>query len=194
MSAVIAPRHAPTDPELLSRIAQGDLASLGDLYERYSGDVRRFVGRLGALGVQPGEVDDLVQSTFLLVARASHGYDGRVAARAWLFGLAANVARQHRRSLARLARKLAAWAAEPKSHGEPSPAELLAAKEAAVRAQRAIDGLPWKKREVFLMVVVEGISGEQAAAALGIPLATVWTRLHHARRDIRRLLAEEETP
>jgi RNA polymerase sigma-70 factor (ECF subfamily) len=190
--AVTASRTGPTDPELLSRIAQGDLASLGELYDRYAVDVRRFVGRVGARAVQACEVDDLVQSTFLLVIGAGHGYDGRVAARPWLLGLAANVVRQHRRSVTRLARKVAAWAAEPKPHGGPSPADVLAAKEAGARAQRAIESLPWKKRVVFLMVVVEGVSGEQAAVALGIPLATVWTRLHHARRDIRRLLAEGE--
>jgi len=43
----------------------------------------------------------------------------------------------------------------------------------------------------FVMVELEDASGKDAARALGIPLATVWTRLHHARRELRQYLAEE---
>jgi DNA-directed RNA polymerase specialized sigma24 family protein len=42
-----------------------------------------------------------------------------------------------------------------------------------------------KNREAFVLIVLEGVEAEQAAAALGVPLGTLWTRLHHARRELR---------
>lgn len=185
-----APEQRPMqahDGELLRRIADGELPALGALYDAYGDHVRRFVGRMGVL---PADIDDVVQATFLLVLSASHNFDGRASARAWLLGLAANAVRHHRRSLRRLTERLIQFAREPRAHTVPSAEEAFAATEAAFRAQRAIERLPHKKRAVFLLVAVEGVSCEQAAAALGIPLATVWTRLHHARRDLHRLLDE----
>jgi RNA polymerase sigma-70 factor (ECF subfamily) len=43
------------------------------------------------------------------------------------------------------------------------------------------------------MVVIERLPGEAVAQALGIPVGTVWTRLHHARRELRALLGEDES-
>jgi RNA polymerase sigma-70 factor, ECF subfamily len=179
---------ATSDGELLKKVAEGDLASLGLVYDRYASDVRRFVGRMG---VAPVDLDDLVQTTFLMALPASQTFDGRASARAWLFGLAANAVRRHRRSVRRLMNRLVQFAHEPRARAAPSAEESFSAGEAALRAQSAILQLSHKKREVFLLVTVEGVTGEQAAAALGIPVATVWTRLHHARRELRRLLDEE---
>jgi RNA polymerase sigma-70 factor (ECF subfamily) len=181
---------APHDGELLKSVSEGDLACLGVLFDRYSADVRRFVGRMG---VSQGDLDDVVQTTFMMVISASPHFDGRASARAWLLGLAANAVRRYRRSLRRLMDKLSKWAREPHARMAPSAEEAFRTREAALRAQRAIDRLSHKRRAAFLLVAVEGVTGEQAAAALGIPLATVWTRLHHARRDLRRLLEEEST-
>jgi RNA polymerase sigma factor (sigma-70 family) len=173
---------------LLNNIAEGDLACLGALYDAHAEHVRRFIGRMG---VAHGDIDDVAQTTFLMVLSASHRFDGRASARAWLLGLAANAVRHHRRSIRRLADRLVQFAHEPRARMGASAEETFSASEIAVRAQRAIQRLSHKKRAVFLLVAVEGVTGEQAATALGIPLATVWTRLHHARRELRRLLAEE---
>jgi RNA polymerase sigma-70 factor (ECF subfamily) len=177
------------DGEVLKKIAEGDLTALGTLYDAYAEHVRRFVGRMG---VAPGDIDDVVQTTFLMVLSASRRFDGRASARAWLLGLAANGVRHHRRSVRRLFDRLAQFAHEPHPRTALSAEETFSACEAASRAKGAIERLSHKKRVVFLLVAVEGVTGEQAAASLGIPLATVWTRLHHARRDLRRLLEEEE--
>ena len=56
--------------------------------------------------------------------------------------------------------------------------------------ERAIAALSPQKREVLLLVEVEELTCEEAASALGIPVGTVWTRLHHARRELRLLLGE----
>lgn len=190
MISVQRQRRAGADPELLAEIAGGDLGGLGVLFDRYEADVKRFVGRLG---VAEADVDDLVQLTFLDVARAAASFDGRgLSARSWLLGVAAMVVRRHRRSVARLAHHLIGWAREPAREVSPSIAERFELHEAAARARRALELLSAKKREVFVLVVLENASGQEAARALGIPIATVWTRLHHARRQLRAYLAEED--
>jgi RNA polymerase sigma factor (sigma-70 family) len=178
-----------TDAELLAKIAAGDLSSLGLLFDRYAIDVRRFVARLG---IGASDVDDLTQTTFLLVIDAASSFRGAGSGRAWLFGLAANLVRRHRRSFARVATRLAAWALEPRVDARPSPENASDVGERATLAARALSRLPAKKREVFVMVVMEDMTAEEVAAALGIPIGTVWTRLHHARRALRAHLQEEE--
>jgi RNA polymerase sigma-70 factor (ECF subfamily) len=143
------------------------------------------------MGVVAGDLDDLVQTTFLMALSASQHFDGRASARGWLLGLAANAIRRHRRSLRRFMDRLVQLSHEPTPRTARSAEDAFSVRQTVARAEEAIGRLSQKKREVFLLVAVEGVSGEQAAAALHIPVATVWTRLHHARRDLRRLLGED---
>lgn len=178
------------DSELLARIGAGDLSDLGALFDRHALDVRRFLRRLG---VGAGDVDDLVQATFLTVIDAAGNFRAPAAgsAKPWLLGLAANVVRRHRRSLARMAARIAAWAREPRADAARAASDSLEVHERSARAETALARLSPKKREVFVMVVLEGLAAEAVAASLGIPVGTVWTRLHHARRELRASLAEE---
>ena len=189
MSNVARARSHSTDsdPELVARIVGGDLGGLGALYDRYEPDIKRYISRLG---VKREEVDDLVQLTFLDVPIAAGSYDGRSAVRSWLFGIATIIVRRHRRSLARVAAGLLAWSREPRDPIALTEPQFELS-EAAARASRALDQLSDKKRAVFVMVVLEECSGEETARSLGIPVATVWTRLHHARRELREFLGKE---
>jgi RNA polymerase sigma factor (sigma-70 family) len=167
--------------ELIAGIAAGDFSCLGLLFDRYATDVGRFIARLG---VREGDVDDLVQGTFLLVPRAAASFRGGDA-RAWLLGLAVNLVRRHRRSLARMTARLATWARERTADPPETPSQAFEVREGAARAEYALAALSRKKREAFVLIVMEGVGAEQAAAALGVPVGTVWTRLHHARRELR---------
>lgn len=178
-----------SDPELLSRIRDGELGALGELFDRHENEVRRVVSRLG---VSEGDVDDLVQTTFLAVPRASERYDGRDNARPWLIGLAVNEIRRHRRSLSRMAARLKNWALEP-TQKVRTPEETSEETAKVVRARRALAALPEKKREVLVLITLEGLSGEEVARMLDIPIATVWTRLHHARKEMSAAVFEEES-
>jgi RNA polymerase sigma-70 factor (ECF subfamily) len=170
-------------------VALGELDALGTLFERHEPLVRRYLARLGT---SASDADDLVQATFLELMRAAPRFDASRSVRGWLLGVAGMMARRHRRSLRRAAARVAAWARSLHSATPlvQSPAETLA-DEAALRVlASALDRLPQKKREVFVLVTLEGFSGQEAAAALGIPLKTVWTRLHHARLALRAALTE----
>lgn len=182
------PSSGPPDAELLSRVSNGDMGALGALFDRYEADVRRVVIRLG---VREGDADDLVQATFLDVLARASTYDGRASARPWVIGLAVIHVKRQRRSFARLAARLARWATEPTESPE-QPDHRAEQGELSRRAQAALDALSAKKREVFVLTVLEGLSGEEVASTLDIPVATVWTRLHHARRELREALSLEE--
>jgi RNA polymerase sigma factor (sigma-70 family) len=181
------PAHsAPTDTVLFARIHDGDTGALGLLYDRYDRDVRRVIARLG---VPPCDVDDLVQTTFLEVLNCAERYDGRECGKPWLIGLAVIMVRRHRRSLVRLAARLSSWASLPSS-GTETPEDSVGASQAAGKAQGALNRLSPKKREAFVLLALEGLSGEEAAKSVGVPLQTIWTRLHHARRELRAALEE----
>jgi RNA polymerase sigma-70 factor, ECF subfamily len=185
-----APRLQPSpksDAELIAAIVSGNLEALGVLFDRYEGDVRRYLGRLG---INASDADDLVQVTFLAVVGAGQNFDPAHSARAWLLGVATMIVRRHRRSLARTLARLVTWSRMPRASSSPGPDEAYDSDEAMRRFQAAFEALSPKKREAFALVVLEGLSGEEAAAAIGIPINTVWTRLHHARRELRRALNE----
>lgn len=181
--------HSAEDVELVAGMAAGNLDGLGVLYERYERDVRRVVYRLG---VAQHDVDDLVQAVFLQALRSAAKFDGRTSARGWLLGIAAMSVRRYRRSVGRAFGHLARWASRPQA-SPVTPAETLEAAEAHGQLSEALACISSQKREVFLLVTAEGLSAEQVASALGIPVATVWTRLHYARQEIRRHLEGETT-
>jgi RNA polymerase sigma-70 factor (ECF subfamily) len=184
MNAVLPARAMPAaDSDVLAKIASGDLSSLGVLFDRYAIDVRRFVARLG---IDSADLDDLTQATFLTAMDVAGSFQSDGLARSWLFGIAANLVRRHRRSLARMAARLSAWTRERDAHeGSVPPDTLFEARDQLAMATRALACLSAKKREVFVMVVLEGIPAEDVGRMLHIPVNTVFTRLHHARREIR---------
>jgi RNA polymerase sigma-70 factor (ECF subfamily) len=185
LSAAMRPQ--PDDADLVVAIAGGDLTSLGVLFDRYHDDVRRLLSRLG---VPSSDLDDLVQLTFLDVPRASTRFRTGAAVRPWLYGLATIIAQRRRRSLHRMIARLTAWALEP-TVPVRTPAEECERSSEVERARRALAALPAKKRDAFVLVVLEGVPCAEAAEVLGAPVATVWTRVHYARAELRRLLDQE---
>ena len=181
-------RASATDGEILAAIANGNLDALGQLFDRHGHGVRSFLGRMG---VAASDADDLLQATFLEVVRAAGRFDPRLPARNWLLGIANAMLRRHRRSLRRAPARLVTAAGLAPATLPPTPAELFDGDETTRRLDRAFTRLSPKKREVFVLVTLEGLSGDEAAHALGVPVNTVWTRLHHARSELRAALAED---
>ncbi len=177
------------DAELVVEIARGDLSGLGVLFDEYGDDVRRLLGRLG---VPPADLDDLVQQAFLEVPAAARRFRSDAPVKPWLLGLAAMVARRHKRFMARTLARLKRWTLDRSEASRSTPSDDVEICAMARRAARALDTLSSKKREAFVLVALEGLTGEEAAAAMNIPVATVWTRLHHARGDLRRAFEETE--
>ncbi|MGH7440998.1 MAG: RNA polymerase sigma factor [Polyangiaceae bacterium] len=172
------------DPEILRRLANGEIGALGELYDRHHGAIRLFVARSTS---DAEDVDDLVHATFLAVAKAAHRYDGRPSCRPWLVGIAVRLLRRRRRAFGTLLTVVRALQGA-KPWTDPRPA-LMARSD----VERALARLSEDKRIALLMAEVEGWSSPEIAAALGVPVGTVWSRLHAARRELREALEEGST-
>ncbi len=179
---------SPGDAECFVRVRDGDLGALGVLYDRYHGDVAALVARAG---VPDADLEDAVHETFLTLVACAADYDGRASARPWILGIAWRVAAQRRRSLRRWIKALVGFGSHPVTPLE-DPESVAVRGERRAAFDRALGALPAKMRAVVLLVEVEGLSGEEAGRALGIPTATVWTRLHHARKRLAALLDPTE--
>ena len=173
------------DAELVAAVAAGDLAALGTLYDRHRAEVRRFVLRIST---QRSDVDDVVHETFLTLVRAARLYDGRPNAKPFLIGIAAQLIRQRQRSWRRRVDVLRAFGRSDEIVFGASPEDEARTAEDRRHIAAALAKLSHDKRVAFVMAEAEGMSGEEIAAALDIPVATVWTRLHHARKELRKSL------
>jgi RNA polymerase sigma-70 factor (ECF subfamily) len=173
----------------MAQLGQGDLSPLGVLYDRHSANVRHFVTRVTG---SASDADDVVHETFLTLRTIADKYDGRASARPFLMGIAAQLVRRRRRGLARIAHALQAFAGAVSERHPRSPEETASAAEEMNRFERALAALSEEKRITFLLVEREGLSGEEVARALSIPVNTVWTRLHHARAELRRAISSGE--
>ena len=172
------------DQEALAALGQGKIGALGLLYDRYSAAVYEFVRRATTA---ESDVDDIVQATFLSAAKTVASHDGKQSCRTWLVGIAARILYRRRRGLSRWTRVLRELTI--RNAGEHAdPHRELSARDEVQRLSDALARLGEPKRIVLLLSEAEGHSCEQIARALDVPIGTVWTRLHHARRDLRRLL------
>jgi RNA polymerase sigma factor (sigma-70 family) len=179
------------DGALLARVAEGDTPALGAAFERWHRDVYRFLARLRGTRL---ELDDLVQTTFLALPEAARNHVAGASARAFVLGVALQCARRERR---RVFRRMQLWRAREAELSlldhpvaPPDPERGVQGREDLARVARAIAALPEAQRETLLLVELEGLRGEEAAAALGVPVNTVWTRLHHARASLRAAVQE----
>jgi RNA polymerase sigma-70 factor (ECF subfamily) len=179
-----------TDAQLLDRVASGELEALGALYDRHHHAVRQFVGRATGEG---HDADDITQEAFLALSGIAERFDGRASARPLLVGIAAKLVHQRRRGVARLVMVLASFATSGIERHVRTPEEAASTTQEMVRFERALARLSDEKRLAVLLVDGEGLKGEEAARALGVPLNTVWTRLHYARKELRDALGRQES-
>lgn len=168
--------------ELVRRCRQGDADAQRELFEKTLPHVQRMLYRLAGPGI---EIEDLVQQAFLSLFSSLGRFEGRSAFSSWLFGICIRVAGKKARGAGRFARLRSALRLEP-AKGVRLPDELVDRAEQALVVQRALGRLPYKQRTVLVLYEMEGLSGKEIAESLSIPQATVWTRLHHARKAFRR--------
>jgi len=166
----------------------GHLGALGELYDRYARDVWRAVRRSLP---DATDVDDVVHATFLTLPRIAASYDGRSNCRNWLCGIAVNLALRQRRGHRRFQRMLDAFGQTVSGRSTRDPERRASGNEELAVLERAIVALSDKKRAVFVLVEIEGLSAEEVGRSLEVPAATVRTRLFHARRELKAALERE---
>jgi RNA polymerase sigma-70 factor (ECF subfamily) len=184
----VKPRMSDEE-RLIAKAIADDTAAFRELYNRHRGDVARLVYRM--LGGR-GDLDDVIQEVFVQVHKSLKDFRGQSKFSTWLHRVTVNVVLMHRRA----ARSRPVFADEPLGeavlHGEDVPPDEDAERRERVRAfARLLSRLPDKKRIVFVLHELEGITPGEIANIVGAPVLTVRTRLFYARREIEAMLSDE---
>jgi RNA polymerase sigma-70 factor (ECF subfamily) len=176
---------AASDEELMERLVGGQQSALDQLLQRYKRSLYAFALRLVQ---RPSVADDVFQETFLRVYRKRKSFQKGARFRPWLFQICLNLCRDYHRKAKR--RQEVELSEELVGHDpRPGPEERAQKAAEARRVQDAISRLPEKHRAVLILTQYEGLSQQEAAAALGIPEGTVKSRKFKAIRALAKLLA-----
>jgi RNA polymerase sigma-70 factor, ECF subfamily len=183
-----ADRDAPwSDDAVAHACLSGDPAAVAELFDRFHLRVTRYLTR--AIG-NTADVEDLLQATFLEVARGASRFDGRSSVSTWLLGIATNALRHHLRSSSRRRGLLDAVSSERAGASAPSVTDEVDARLALARAQEVLEALPEEQRLAFVLCELEGLRAGEAARLLDTTESAVWKRVSDVRKVVRRALAE----
>ena len=177
-----------SDESLLQASASGDERAFSELYDRHARAIYNYLfRRLGDWS----EAEDLTAVVFLeAFRRRSDVVVVEDKLLPWLYGIATNVLRNRRRALWRHRDLVAQLARQPSADRTPD----LAARSEAAEQMRSVLGriakLPRQQQDVIALCVWSGLGYEEAAAALGVPVGTVRSRLSRARASLDSAPAE----
>jgi RNA polymerase sigma-70 factor (ECF subfamily) len=161
-----------------------------DLSEVHAAHADFVWASLQRLGVRERDLDDLLQEVFVVVHQRLHTFDATRPMQPWLFGICRRVAVAHRRRASvRLEQSMPDMPEETSEGAAPDPEEAAMGSQARERLEAILDTLDAEKRAVFVMFEIDEVPCEAIAAALGIPVGTVYSRLHAARKDFQAALA-----
>lgn len=184
----------PHDWALLSQFAAGERAALDQLAQRHE---RALLGLAkGLLGGSRALAEEAVQDAWVRVIASAGSFEGRSEVRTWLYRIVINLCRD----IARRNRRSGGPGSESSNgHAPAEPAEspLVAtpdAQEFDMHVRQAVRSLPVEQREALMLSIHAGLTDEQAADVLAIPLGTLKSRVRAARTNLRRLLAAEVLP
>jgi RNA polymerase sigma factor (sigma-70 family) len=178
--------EALTDAEIIASSGP-DPGQFALIFDRHFAAIHRYLHR--RVGRELAE--DLAAETFAVALRRRAGYDPhRADARPWLFGIAANLLRHHRRTERRQLVAYARTGADRVSEGGFEAADERVDADAAGPALAGALGAlkPWD-REVLLLHAWADLTYQEIADALSIPVGTVRSRLARARGRVRELLS-----
>lgn len=169
----------------LIRASLSDSDQFGILFDRHMAEIRRYLKRrVGAEG------EDLTAETFAIAFRGRDRYDlGRADCRPWLFGIAANVIRNHKRSEKRQAHAYARIA--PDLDLGPDLLDIhdrVDARSVAPSVFEALASLRRTDRELVLLQAWADLSHAEIAEAMSLPIGTVKSRLSRAQTNVRNAL------
>ncbi len=176
-----------SDEALHERLLRGDLGAFDQLYERYSRPLFGFVRRHLS---DPHEAEDVLHETFLALLRERDSGRSAVCLKPWLYQTARNLCLNRLRSRRRERRALEAASLEPSApESSRSPRAALEARESAERLRLAVEGLPPGLSELYSLRA-GGLSYEELAEVLGIPLGTVKSRINDMVSRLRKEMVE----
>lgn len=165
--------------DLLDRTAEGDDVALSHLVRRTQGDVWRLCSALGS----NGEVDDLVQDTYLRLIKAAPSYRGESSVRTWLLAIARHVCADHVRRRQRQRRLVDRLVERTDVSGDGGPGVEDRSGRLSLDGL-GLDRLSPERREAFVLTQVLDLSYDDAAGIMGCPVGTIRSRVARAREDL----------
>lgn len=177
--------RADPDRDLIARTAAKDRAAMHALFARHNVRVFRFLmGRVR----NEATAEELTNEVFLEVWRQASRYEGRAAVSTWLLAIAHNKAMSLMRK--RSEDELEDEVAEQVADAGDDP-ELSAQKRSKAQVMRdVIETLSEEHREVIDLVYYNEKSVREVSEIVGIPEATVKTRMHYARKKLGELMRD----
>ncbi len=183
----------PTDADVIAA-SWRDPRRFEDIFARHYRSIYRYL----ALRVGPDEAGDLASEVFIRAFARRRRYRlDHPNALPWLFGFAANLVREHRRSHGRRARAHARLAGRLRPSIDDHEAEDATDRAAAAlespALHRALAALPEPELSTLLLAALGDLTYREIAEATGVPIGTVRSRLARARRRARELLELDRT-
>jgi RNA polymerase sigma-70 factor (ECF subfamily) len=187
-------RDWPGDERAVSRFLAGDVLGFEQIVRHYSGMVFSLAARL----VGPSDAEDVVQETFLRAWHSLARFRGESSLKTWLYAIALNRARARHGTLSRLravftpgrTREDDAFASlDDAADPALSPEENAVLTERRRRLREAVRVLPDEFRTTVVLRDLEGLSYEEVAEVLGIPVGTVRSRLARGRALLKEMLS-----
>jgi RNA polymerase sigma-70 factor (ECF subfamily) len=200
MSAVAATAYPsersewPGDERAITRFLAGDPSGFEDIVRQYSSMVFSLAARL----VGPAEAEDVVQETFLRAWRGLEKFRGESSLKTWLYAIALNRARARHGALSRVRSLFASGskdredpfaAVDAASDPGATPEENAIVFEQRQRLRAAMAALPEEFRDAVVLRDLEGLSYEDVAAVLAVPVGTVRSRLARGRALLKETLS-----
>lgn len=157
-----------------------------ELVEAHCTRLHRFI--IKHIG-NTSKAEDLTQEAFAEAARSYQTFRGESQLSTWLYGIALNLVRNY---LSRAPEYRYDFVSDEALDGQaaaaPSPAELAEQAQSIRLLQSALEELPENMRDILLLVGLDGVSYEEAAVMLTVPIGTVRSRLSRARTALRERL------
>lgn len=179
------PLAESAEARLVGRAANGELQAFEQLYRAYHPRLTRFLDRVTR---RPGLVGEVLNDTMLVVWNRAGTYNGRCKVSTWIFAIA------YRKAIKALSRLDEPVQAEC-NDDQPAPSESgpeYRAAQSQIRAvlAQALDQLSLEQRAVVHLTYFHGMGYREIGDIIGCPVDTVKTRMFHARRRLKTLLAE----
>jgi RNA polymerase sigma-70 factor (ECF subfamily) len=174
--------------DLVARCRSGAPGAFQELFHQHRAAVAQLVHRMTG---GSSELEDLVQEVFVQVHKSLGRFRNESRLSTWIYRIAVNVVLMHRRA----ARSRPLSVAPPREatlvDEAGPPDEQLARRRRVEALYRVLERVSEKKRAVYILHDIEGLSPSEIGSIVGAPVLTVRTRLFYARREVLELLQSE---
>lgn len=185
--SVLRVSPANTGPELVHPSSAMSVPSFVEIYESYLSFIWSTARHLG---VEQSDLDDVVQDIFIVIHRRMHSIERPESLRSWIYSIVRRTVSTYRRSKRSKVGKVASGSQPPDVSypAASTPQQQAEQSEQAQLLWGLLDKLDEPKREVFVLTELEDMTAPEIAAAIDVPLNTVYSRLRAARQELEAAL------